>query len=186
MFLGHGIVLGVAAILAVVVAQLPEDSGAQAQPASDSFAYVTATPTPPFTNIQGAVDATTAVGESPRGGIASTVRYRFAPSRDAVLAANTPGREYNTVRPVRTGPSAESPPPADRNDRAFGVQPQVIFGATGGSAYYPWEGRSFGDTGDPSSDLADGALLGSISGTVTDEVTHMPPPDMMAPPYMPS
>ena len=178
MFLGPGIVLGVAAVLAVVLAQLPEGGGAQAQPASDSFAYVTATPTPPFTNIQGAVDATTAVGESPRGGIASTVRYRFAPSRDTVLAANTPGREYNTVRPVRTGPSAESPPPADRNDRAFGVQPQVIFGATGGSAHYPWEGRSFGDTGDPSSDLADGALLGSILGTVTDEGTRLPLSDI--------
>ncbi|MCJ7510429.1 MAG: LamG domain-containing protein [Dehalococcoidia bacterium] len=110
MFLGPGIVLGVAALLAVVVAQLPEGSGARAQPASDAFAYATATPTPPFTNIQSTVDATAEAGGSLGGGIASTVQLVYRGSR------------------------AESAPSADRNDRAFGVQPRVIFEATGESA----------------------------------------------------
>ena len=185
MFLGPGIVLGVAALLAVVVAQLPEGGGAQAQPASDGFAYATATPTPtpPFTNIQSSVDATTDAGESLRGGIASTVWYQFAPSGDTIVAANTLSSEYNGGPAIHTGPRGGSPSPADRNDRAFGVQPRVIFEATGGSADDFQAGSSFGDAGDPSSNLADGASLGSISGTVTDEGTGLPLSDIQVEVY---
>ena len=94
--LDHGIVLGVAAILGVVVAQLPEGRGARAQPASDGFA-VTATVALPFTNVQSTADVTTEVGEpSPCGG---TVRSKVHCTTTTGAATLTPPFSGRLVLP---------------------------------------------------------------------------------------
>ncbi|OGO50033.1 MAG: hypothetical protein A2148_02980 [Chloroflexi bacterium RBG_16_68_14] len=131
-------------------------------PANDQYTDVTTIAALPFTDTADTDAATTQFGEPRSGcsyydGVSSTVWYRFTPSQDALLLADTTGSDFDTVLAVWTqskfglaevactsgygyyGPPTELPPGA-----------RLAFQATAGQTYYfqlgglPY-GRSFGN-----------------------------------------
>lgn len=148
---------------------------ALAAPSNDNFADAVAVASVPYSNSQSTSGATSESGEpQPCGNIDSTVWFRFKPSADIQLVADTLGSDYDTVLAVYTGSSVDSLSLVGCNDDASGLQSRIIFDAVGGTTYHFQVGGYAGDTGDLSFNLDDASHLGSISGTVTDEATGYP------------
>jgi len=175
-FLRPAVVLGVVALLASALALLPETRGVEALPANDNFASAIVIGAPPYSKSQSTVGATTQAGEpSDCGDIAGTVWYQFTPSTDTILSADTFMSGYDTVLAVYTGSSVGSLTLVDCNDDAIGLGSLVSFAASAGTTYRFQVGGFSGRTGNLVFNLA---LGGSISGTVTEEGTGTPLPDI--------
>ncbi len=116
---------------------------------NDNFTAAVVIPEPlPFTNAQNTAGSTTEPGEpSPCGAIAATVWYRFTPSSNQTLVADTFGSNYDTVLAVYTGLSLGALSLVGCNDQFGGNQSQVQFSAATGTTYYIQAGGYFGQTG---------------------------------------
>lgn len=172
--LGRSLVFPVALTISLV----PARAGA-VPPGNDSFGSRTTVASVPFTDSQNTVDATTEPGEPkpPCGPIGKTVWYQFTPVADIVLRADTLGSDYDTVLGVWTGPDLVSLAPVACSDDVISPQSIAVFSGEAGVSYLIQVGGYKG---------AGGALVfhlrsidaGTISGTVTDEVSGLPLPDI--------
>jgi hypothetical protein len=123
-------------------------------PANDNFADAIAIPEPlPYTNTQTTAGGTTEAGEpSPCGGIAATVWYRFTPSSNQTLVADTFGSNYSTELAVYTGPDLSNLTLVACN------YSRVRFTAAAGITYYFQAGGFFGQTGNLVLNLTNGPI----------------------------
>jgi hypothetical protein len=102
----------------------------------------------PQAAAQSTVYATTETGEPlPCAGIASTVWFRFTPSADGVLVADTTGSLYDTALAVYQGDSLASLINLGCNDDTSGNLSEVQFSVSAGTTYYIQAGGFLGTAG---------------------------------------
>jgi hypothetical protein len=104
-------------------------------PANDNIADATALGALPFSDQVNTAGATTEPGDPDCVGNGPTVWYRFTPSQDIVLNANTFGSDYDTSVSVYIG-SPGSLTQIACNDDSNGMQSSVTFEASAGETYY--------------------------------------------------
>jgi hypothetical protein len=120
---------------------------AMAQPANDDFDDATIVTEPlPYTDSTSTVDATTAPDDPECAGNGHTVWYRFTPSTDMRLDANTFGSDYDTTLSVYTG-SRGALTQIACNDDFDSLQSRVVFNATAGTTYFLMAGSFFESPG---------------------------------------
>jgi hypothetical protein len=112
------------------------DVSIAAIPTNDDFDDAVPVTAPPFTDEVNTSEATPAGDDPPNcfGG-GPTVWYRFAPSADIRINANTFGSDYDTGLSVYTGTRGDLTQIAC-NDDAQGVQSSVTFDAVAGETYF--------------------------------------------------
>jgi hypothetical protein len=165
------------AALALTLSFLPE--AVQAVPSNDNFASRTTVTSLPYQDSQITVDATKEPGEPDPscGPIGKTVWYQFTPSSDVVLRVDTRGSDYDTVLSVWTGAALGSLTEVDCSDDFLASESRVLFEARAATTYL-FQVGGFEDEGGSlvfRLRLADAAV---ISGTVTEEGTGAPLPDI--------
>jgi hypothetical protein len=148
------ILVGVAAALA-----LGTQPALAAPPPNDDFDNAIVIPTLPFQDTQDTTDATTAPDDPDCVGRAHTVWYRFIPTTDATIVANTAGSNYDTTLSAYTGTRGSLIQIAC-NDDAIGLQSRIQFDVTAGTTYHLMAG-SFDD---------------SPGGSLVLTVQELPPP----------
>ena len=125
------------------LATLTAPGTAMAQPANDDFDDATSINEPlPFTDSTSTADATTAPDDPECAGNGHTVWYRFTPSSDLRVEANTFGSDYDTTLSVYTG-SRGALNQIACNDDFNSLQSRVVFDATAGTTYYLMVGSFF-------------------------------------------
>jgi len=141
---------GLPAALALLVLISSWSSVAQAQPGNDAFASPTVISALPFTDGLSTSTATTESGEpGPCGRIANTLWYRFTPSSNVLIQADTFGSGYDTVVAVYTGTSLDYLiTVACNDDFGGGRQSYIEFRSTAGVTYLFQVGGFAGSTGD--------------------------------------
>jgi hypothetical protein len=136
-------------LLALVssLAMLAVPGTAIAQPANDDFDDATIVTEPlPYTDSTSTVDATTAPDDPECAGNGHTVWYRFTPSTNMRLDANTFGSDYDTTLSVYTG-SRGALAQIACNDDFDSLQSRVVFNATAGTTYFFMAGSFFESPG---------------------------------------
>lgn len=152
-------------------------------PPNDDFAgrTVVAEADLPFTDNQSTVDATKQAGEPPPScgfRVGKTVWYEFTPTATTALRADTFGSDFDTVLGVWTGPGLGSLTEVACNDDAGSLQSKLVFLAEGGTTYFIQAGGFNRGSGDLTFHLRIPSAVGFVSGTVTEEGTGTPLPDL--------
>jgi hypothetical protein len=105
-----------------------------APPSNDDFANAIVAGIP-FTNMQSTVEATTAADDPNCAGNGPTVWYRFTPTTNARINANTFGSNYDTTLSVYTG-SRGALTQLACNDDTGSVQSSVSLDVVAGTTYH--------------------------------------------------
>lgn len=150
-----------------------------APPPNDAFAARTTVAAIPYKDAQSTVEATAEPGEpeSPCGPAGKSVWYQFTPATDLVLRADTLGSDFDTVLAVWTGADLASLSSVACSDDVINAQSIVVFAAEAGTTYIFQAGGYGGAAGALSFHLRS-VDAGTISGTVTDQVTGAPLPNV--------
>jgi PKD repeat protein len=106
-----------------------------ASPPNDDFDQARAVGALPFSDTVDTTDATAAFDDPTDCTNNGSVWYKFNPSSDVLLQADTFGSNYDTVLSVYTG-SRGALTLNGCNDDFNGLQSRVVFRATGGTTYY--------------------------------------------------
>jgi hypothetical protein len=121
-----------------------------AAPSNDDFANATVIGALPFTDSIDTQEATAAEGDPAHCPNSRSVWYRFTPTRDMWIDANTFGSNYDTT----LGVYIDSPIGLiffdcndDADDEGSLVESQVVFAASAGTTYYFLVGAYGGDDG---------------------------------------
>jgi len=165
------------AALALTLSFLPE--AVQAVPSNDNFASRTTVTSLPYQDSQNTVDATKEPGEPDPtcGPIGKTVWYQFTPSSDVVLRADTRGSDYDTLLSVWTGAALGSLTEVNCGDDFLDFESRVLFEAKAATTYL-FQVGGFGDEGGSLVFRLRSVEAAVISGTVTEEGTGAPLPDI--------
>lgn len=171
---GHGfpVALGIALLLNACSQDLPlepdaskEAPRAQADvtaaqvPSNDDIEDATVVGSLPFTDNTNTAEATTQSGDPDCVGNDHTVWYRFTPTENLNVNANTFGSDYDTSLSVYTGSPGDLTQIAC-NDDAGSLQSSVTFEAVAGETYF----------------IMVGAFEDSPGGELTLTVQEAPPP----------
>jgi hypothetical protein len=107
-------------------------------PANDDFADAIAVTALPFSIETSTEHATVEDGEPgfPCGSIGATIWYRWSPSEDVAVTADTFGSDYDTMIAAYSGTSLASLSLLACNDDATDLQSKVGFAAEAGETYY--------------------------------------------------
>ncbi len=117
---------------------------ASAVPANDNFANATVIASVPYTITQQNGGATTEPGEPlPCGNKGATSWWRFTPTVDMQVTADTVGSAYDTVLAVYTGSAVNALTNLACNDDFSGTQSQVSFLGRAGVTYQIQAGGKF-------------------------------------------
>ena len=107
-----------------------------AAPANDDFGSAVVIPALPFTDHLNTAEATPSEGDPPDCfGNGPTVWYRFTPTENSRINANTSGSDYDTGLAVYTGTSGDLTE-VGCNDDFQGTESSVTFDAIAGVAYF--------------------------------------------------
>jgi len=110
----------------------------------------------PYTNSENTAGATSETNEpSPCGAIGTTVWYRFTPSSDRTLIADTFGSNFDTALAVYTGADLSALTLQGCSDNFPDFRSSVKFKATAGTTYYVQAGGAQGIAGDLALHLVD-------------------------------
>ena len=164
------------AILIAALALVLASSATHAfdQPANDNFANAEVISGLPSTVYGNNLGSTTESGE-PRlcGFVGSTVWYRFTPSQDGIVIADTLGSGYDTVLSAYQGSDLTSLSLLACNDDAFGsYQSGIYFPVSAGETVYVQVGGFAGGTGYFALNLAAG--VDSDTDGVPDSLDNCP------------
>lgn len=148
-------------------------------PPNDAFAARTTVAAIPYDDAQSTLEATTEPGEptSQCGPAGRSVWYQFTPVTDLVLRADTLGSDFDTVLAVWRGADLASLDAVACSDDVISPQSIVVFAAEAGTTYVIQAGGYVDSAGALSFHLRT-VEAGTISGTVTDEATGAPLPDV--------
>jgi Ca2+-binding RTX toxin-like protein len=148
-------------------------------PGNDGFAARITVASVPFSDSQSTVDATTESGEpNPAcGPIGKTVWYQFTPASDVVLRAATLGSDFDTMLGIWSGTDLASLSPVACSDDVINAQSIAVFSAEGGVTYV-FQAGGYQDRGGALTFHLRSIDAGTISGTVTDQVTGLPLADV--------
>ncbi|HZB03121.1 MAG TPA: hypothetical protein VE737_02225 [Actinomycetota bacterium] len=157
----------------------PSPAGA-APPPNDSFAGRKVVASLPYEDVQNTEEATTEPGEPPScsGDPERSVWYEFTPPADGVFAADTLDSDYDTVVDLYTGTSlTDLHEVACRDDTMSSLQARVVFSAAGSTSYFIQVSSYSGEGGTLVFRMRE-VDAGVIAGTVTEEGTGVPLPDI--------
>jgi hypothetical protein len=150
-----------------------------APPPNDAFAARATIGAIPYQDAQSTVEATSEPleQESPCGPVGSSVWYQFTPATDVVLRVDTLGSDFDTVLAVWTGGSLGSLSPVACSDDVFNAQSIAVFAAEAGVTYV-FQVGGYRDAAGALTFRVRQVDAGTIAGTVTDESTGAPLPDV--------
>ncbi len=147
---------------------------ASAVPLNDNFGSATLIASVPYTVSQNNAGATTEAGEpAPCGSIGATAWWKFTPTVDMNVTADTVGSAYDTVLAAYVGTSLSTLINLACNDNFSGLQSQVSFMARAGYTYQIQAGGNSGATGSLTLNVSGVATLGfptliNYQGRLTD------------------
>ncbi len=148
-------------------------------PANNDLASASVPPTLPYTNIVDTTEATRQSGEPQCDLIAATVWYKYTPSSNVTLSADTlgsaPANTFDTALVIFSGPASlptfGSLTLVGCNDDALGGnQSQVVFAATAGTTYYFQVGGVAGGTGSLTFNLAVSSVIAPANDNFANAV----------------
>ncbi len=167
-----------ATMTAVGICSVPA-AAAAAPPPNDAFGARTTVPAIPYQDAQSTLEATAEPSEpvSPCGPAGKSVWYGFTPASDLVLRADTLGSDFDTILAVWKGGDLASLSPVACSDDVINAQSIAVFAAEAGVPY-AFQVGGYEDAAGSLTFRLRSVDAGTITGTVTDEATGAPLPDV--------
>lgn len=128
-------------VVSITTPQIPQ----QAVPINDDFNNAIVITQLPFADTTNTENATTAKDDPACAGNAHTVWYRYTPTQDQVIEANTFGSDYDTTLSVYTGTQGSLSQIVCNDDAGDTLQSQISINVVAGETFHFMVG-SFGST----------------------------------------